>query len=178
MLEWEQEFMNICIKNQIEPIVDAIGNYLLVVPKMPSEEIQNRLRAIIPTDIQYQYSEGPRLVTTEGLKQIFSHLGVQGAAIELKDHNLILRVATENSQTMEESSPIWEPVNKLVSSDPFVKNWKAIVNDKVVYDSIIAKTMANQTRPEREVCPTKDEIMDLRITLENCEDVNDFINSI
>ena len=178
MQEWEQEFLSICIKNKIEPIIDGAGNYLLVVPKMPDKEIQDRLRTLIPSDIQYTYSEGPRLVTTEGLKQIFGQLKVQSATIELKDHDLILRVNMENTQMVDECSPIWDPVNKLVSSDPFVENWKAIVNDKFIYDSKVIKTMANQTRPERDTCPTKDDIIDLRITLENCRDVNDFINSI
>jgi hypothetical protein len=178
MQPWEQEFLQICIENKIEPVISKGNDYLLVVPKLPSKEVQDRLRAIIPSDIQYRYSEGPRVITTEGLRAIFMQLGVQGASIEMKGHDLILQIDMENFQMVEESSPIWNSVNKLISSDSFVENWKAIVNDKVVYDSKTVKTMANQTRPEREICPTKEEIMDLRIILENCKDANDFINSI
>jgi hypothetical protein len=176
-IKWARDFLKICIDNDIEPALEG-HEYLLVVPKMPPQEVQDKLREVIPPDIQYRYVEGPRLLTTNGLKGLFQQMAVKSALIEMKDHTMIFKIEGDAPALTDEDAQGIAFMKKVLEADPFVENWKVIVDNKTIYDSTIDKMLAMQVRPERDACPTKDDILDLRITLENCQDVNDFINSL
>jgi hypothetical protein len=175
--KWQEEFNDLCIKYKMEPIVDG-SDYLIVVPKIPSQDIQNRLRAIVPQEIQYRYLESAKLSTTLSLKVLFHQIGGVTASAEMKGHTMIFKIDGESPALTDEESPVLNAIKTILNADAFIENWKIILNGTTIYDSKLNKMLAMQVRPERDICPTKDDILNLRITLETCQDVEEFINSI
>ena len=178
-MSWERDFDRLCGEHKIEPVLEG-SEFLLVVPKMPSQEIQDKLKTIIPPEIKYRYVEGPRLVTTISLQTMFKQIQGISATVEIKDkeHSMIFKIDGDAGAFSEEDSQALAFMKSLLNADTFVENWKIIVNGTTIYDSKISKMLAMQVRPERDACPTLDEIMDLRITLENCQTIDEFINSL
>jgi hypothetical protein len=178
-MSWETDLDKVCRDYKIEPMLEG-PDFLLVVPKMPSQEVQDKLKSIIPPEIKYRYVEGPRLVTTISLRTLFQQIPGISATVEIKDkeHEMIFKIDGDAGAFSEEDSQALAFMKSILNADTFVENWKIIVNGTTIYDSKISKMLAMQVRPERDACPTLDEIMDLRITLENCQTIDEFINSL
>jgi hypothetical protein len=176
-MSWETDFATLCLQHKIEAVVEG-SEYLLIVPKMPDKEIQDKLRAIVPQEIQYRYVEGPRLVTTVALKTLFQQIGHITAVLETKDHTMMFKIDGEPSVFSEEDPKVLNFIESVLSADPFVKDWKIVFNGKTIHDTTLEKMLAMQVRPERDSCPTQDDILDLRISLEVSQDVNEFVNSL
>jgi len=176
---WQEEFLQVCKDNSIEPVPNG-KELLLVVPKTPSKEIQLKLKAMIPETYSIKYTESPRIFTTEGLRILVSQAGATTAEMEIKGHIIVLSIKSESPLLTEQDSGVWKALKGLLLKDQFVEGWKVTVNDMIMseYNRKLSETLAKQTRPERDYCPTNDDIMNLKITLENCKDVNDFINSL
>jgi hypothetical protein len=179
MSSWQTEFETICRQNSIEPLTN--GNMLLlIVPKMPKEDIKQKIREIVPSELELQYQEGPKIVTTESLKILFTNVGAKSASVKFIGHTMIIDILCDSEALTSEDSPVWLSLTALLKNDAFILAWKVIVNGKVMseFDHRINKAISSRSAPERDICPTLDEILDLRITLENCKDVNDFIKSL
>lgn len=178
-MSWELEFNQLCSENAIEPILDG-NKFLLVVPKIPSEEVQRKIRAVVPETINFEYSEGPKMVTTAGLRSLFANAGAQEAMVQIDKHSLLITIKSESPLLTEQDSQVWPLVRQFLLADKFVEGWKILVNDTVMseYNRQLATTLASQTRPERDRGFTSDDILNLRITLENCKSVDEFINSL
>lgn len=179
MAVWEDTFNRLCIENSIEPVIDG-SNFILVVPKMPSEEVQQKIRELVPPQIQYQYREAPKISTTEGLRVLLLQAGAQSALVEIKEHILSITIQGDVPILTEQDSHIWPVIQNLLKADQFVEGWKVTVNGTLMsqYDRKMAAALSTQVKPERDTSILQDEITDLRITLENCQDVNDFISTI
>jgi hypothetical protein len=174
-MSWENEFSALCAENKIEAAIEG-SEYLLVVPKMPSQEIQDKLRAIVPSEIQYRYVEGPKLATTLALRIMFKQMKVS-CTVEMNGHAMTFTIEGDSPAFTEENSPLLDALKIILEADTFVEDWKIILNGETIYDSTLTKMLAMQIRPERDIGFTKDDILNLRIALE-CQDVNDFINSL
>lgn len=176
-MDWQLKLREKCDKYQIEAMV--MDNQLVFVcPKIPDTKIQDEIRSICPSGTQYKFEEGPRVGTMLVIKQIFNQ--VQGHAdMIIKDHDLTI-TAKGDDLCLAVDSPFTIILDKVLEADTFVESWKLIVNDQVVVkgDKTIAKIVAKQTRPQRENTFSNDDILNLQITLESCQDVNDFINSL
>jgi hypothetical protein len=178
-MSWELEFNQLCNDNAIEPVLDG-NKFLLVVPKMPSKEVQEKIRAVVPDTINFEYTEGPKVVTTAGLRSLFANAGAQEATVQIDKHSLTITIKSESPVLTEQDSQVWPLVRQFLLADKFVEGWKILVNDTVMseYDRQLATTLASQTRPERDRGFTSDDLLNLRIALATSQDVNDFINSL
>ena len=151
----------------------------MVSPKKLDEDQIRVLTEHIPPDCLYHVQVGLRITTQEGLKVLFQKAEVQAEA-RMKGHVMVITATGSNPLIEEEDSPFWEGLVALLKNDPYIEGWKVLLNDKVVreYDKAISDMLAKQTRPVNDRGITNEHILDLRISLETCQDVNDFINSI
>jgi hypothetical protein len=180
-MDWENELIKICLENGIEPILGMSGERLLIVPKMPNEDLKQKIREIVPSELQYKFIEGPKIMTTEGLRMILSYCGVKSAFMKRENHTLNISITSDSPHLTEQDSEVWPVIDKLLTTDAFIEGYEIKVNDKIMatYNRQVEKAIASRTLTiERDVCPSKDDILNLRITLENCKDVSDFINSL
>jgi hypothetical protein len=178
-MSWETNFLQICNDNSFDSLLQG-KEIILVVPKMPEESLQAKLKALIPEGFSVEFKEGPRIITTESLRIIIQQAGAKEAHLEITGHKVVVTVESNSPALTEQESTVWPMISNLLKADQFITAWKILVNDTVMseYDCNIAKALAAQTRPERNCCPTNDDILNLKISLENSQDVNDFINSL
>jgi hypothetical protein len=176
---WQTEVKNICKQYDIDPVM-IDDELVLICPKMPDKDVQKKLTEVIPSTTPYKFQEGPRLSTSTALKILFQTAGAASADSEIKGHDIVITITGQTPPLIEEESPVWGIAAGILKVDPFIDSWKIKINDKVVseYNKTVATMIANQKRPERVTSFSNDDILNLQITLENCQDVNDFINAL
>lgn len=179
-MNWETNFINACSKYNIEP-VQIDGKMLFICPKMPSEEIQKEILSTFPKpeDVVYKFVEQPRMETMEGLKILFGKAGAKHAEMAIEGHTLLINISSDSPVLTETESDAWPVITQILRADPFVEGWVVKVNDTVMsqYDAKLAKMLENHA-PERIRSITDEDVLNLRISLETAQDVNDFINSL
>jgi hypothetical protein len=178
-MSWQAQLKQRCDQLSIQPII-MDNELVLICPKIPETPVKNELESIIPTGTNYRFQEGPRIETEEGLKLILKTAGAISAQVEMKGHNFTINVDSQSQYLTNQDSDIWPPINGLLNADPFIESWKILVNGTIMaeHNKIIAKIISSQIRPERDRFLSHDDILNLQITLENCQDVNDFINAL
>jgi hypothetical protein len=180
MKNWLDDLADICRDNTMEAMTTPDGAIILVTPKMPPENVQAKIKQTIPQSVHYEIKEGPRIVTTEGLRMFLGQAGASSVLLSTKKHTLIIEISGESPLLMEKESPLWDGLERLLKHDPFVEGYEVLVNGQVIleYNATAAKALETSKKPERDICPTEDEIMNLRITLETSNDVLDFLEKI
>ena len=176
---WDIDVKKKCEQYGIEPVMIE-DQLVLVCPKLPDEETQRKITEGIPNNIPFKFQEGPRVYTGMYLKMLFQSAGATSAESEIKGHDYLITVTGDTPPLTEEDSKVWQLASDLIKADPFFESWKIVVNGKVMagYDKRIVKILSEQKKPDRTAGFSKDELLNLQITLENCQDVNDFINAI
>jgi hypothetical protein len=176
-MTWMDNLEGVCKKYGFEPV--NTGETLIVaVPKMPEEEIQKEIKSIIPEGINYTFREAPKFSTMEALRTLFANVGAITLAMMVKKHKLMISIRTESSILTDKDSDVWDFVRSYLTKDKFIEGWKVMVNEEVMseYDQKIDKAL--QGRLPREIGVSKDDILNLRIALETCQDVNEFIDAL
>jgi hypothetical protein len=179
--EWEETLMKVCTENLIEFIRDTRG-ILLISPQTLNAETQKKIRGLVPIEMSVKFQEGPRLGTVSALRLILREMSVQ-ADMEIIKHTISISITDNNESFSEKAESACAIIEEILKQDAFIQGWTITVNGSVVKEHDVKKaTMIKKalaSRPtDRNFCPTKDEILNLKIALGKDQDVNDFINSL
>ncbi len=179
-MQWLEDLGRLCMSldNSMEIVQERAGaKYLLVVPRMPSQDIQEKIRSIIPSEVKYEYQESPRVVTTQALKILLAEAHATSVEFHLNKHKVLLEIEGDSPMLTEKDSPAWRAIRNILIQDPFVEAFRVTVNGEIVteFDPKISEAIKTTIKPEREIGFSTDDIMNLRIDLETCRDVEQFI---
>lgn len=172
MQDWHDIINCFCKSVQASAIKDG-SNLIIISPREITEQELAALKNGIPSELILKIVVGPQpsimLVVEEAL--IYFHI-IYNVIIDMKARKFVLEV--NNSYDID--NPVWIMIGELIRMDTFFKSWELILNGKShVFDFNVAKEIANH---KETTILTKDTLTDLQIALENCNDVNDFINQI
>jgi hypothetical protein len=175
MQDWHDIINCFCKSAQASAIMSSPTTLIIITPREITEQETVALKNGIPFDINLEIvvSAQPSTILCISEALIYSHLIPTKMDIDKKTHKFILEV---KDCQHEINSPIWNMIGELIKIDTYFKAWELILNgESHVFDFSVAKVLSSH---KATAILTKDTLTDLQITLENCQDVNDFINQI
>jgi hypothetical protein len=210
------KFRNLCIENRIEPMINGEDRLVLLCPKLPDDNIKDQFKALIPSDMSWDFAEGLSHTIISAVKVLLVMFGVPAAAFGFGPAGsgaveLMIPEAPKATAT-QPGSPLWDQVANLLQRDPFTKVYRIVVGGEVYRDSTtgyvkpddfdgVSEDMPQPAHQESQLLtaakkgvkpPTitddrfdydkdflpKDVGTDVRIMLESCNSVEDFLKNI
>lgn len=172
---WIDDLRNMCNNFRIEPFITDNKKIIFFCPKIPETEIKNKLIKILPKTKKYEFIEGPKISTTQAIKAIFSQAGIIKAEVEQTKHKLIIKAETFPNFG-DNLNPLWGAINRVLEQDGFFTSWKITINDKTAnIDLKVAQEIKKHPKWDK---ITDDDLINLKILLNQNKDVNDFIGKV
>ena len=176
------------------------------IPEKPvQEEIARGIKELVPVEVEWGLSEGLSAQTERTLASYLAGYGVVGCGMVYGPVGEVALMFPQVPDTtaMQPESPIWQEVGNLLMRDPYVKGYHIIVRGELYrnsdgyvrpdnsidgVDEEIQRPLAAKPfkAPEikdtrfdynREFLP-KDVGTDVKILLESCNSVEDFLKNI
>lgn len=177
--EWVQQLpvmvVEFCRQRNVEMIPKG-DRAIFICPKMPEASVKERLRSEIPSGVQIEYVESVKVQTTMMLASLLSQSGgnlrVQSGGIEGRDLQYRL---IGNAEAIQEG--FWDQVREVVIGDGFFESFTFTINGVTVlhYDAKVAALIAEHTRT---TVISQDDILNLSISLNSIQTVDEFIASL
>jgi hypothetical protein len=205
---FNSKFKDFCKEKGLEPHITIDERLVLVCPKLPEkplqEEIAKSLKELVPAEVEWGLSEGLSAQTEKTLSSYLAGYGVRGCGMVYGPAGEIALFFPEVPDTtaMQPESPVWQEVGNLLMRDPYVKGYHIIVRgemyrnsdgyvkpddsgsevDKAIPGSSVKGFKApvikdNRFNYDREFLP-KDVGTDVKILLESCNSVDEFLKNI
>jgi hypothetical protein len=130
--------------------------------------LKNAIAEIVPAEVDINFEQGPLISTSMGLRSVLG----QGFSVDGLKATRSVVIKAKGEITAEQL----DTVNEIVSRDPWPKSWEVWVNGQKVLDinrklaEEVGKNLAAHTRSL-----TDDDLLNLKIELERCTTVEDFI---
>jgi len=156
---WEILLQAVCFQLKIDT-ESSDGRIILFCSKPLKTEDKVGIRSIIPENIPVSFIEGVKKATLDALRSMLSC-----DLKEIESKELVILTDDDDFDI--------HAINQLLISDGWYDTW--IINGVSYSKAII---MAARKTPKRDVPITDDDMTDLRIALETCDDINDFINQL
>ena len=187
----DEKFRNMCIQYHIDPAI-VEGKLLLICPKIPSKETMEALAGMIPKDVIWEFKEGLSVMTIGAIRAALHIYGIPEPAFEFEDEGRVtIHFPMLTTEVTQPSSPLWDHIVKLLERDPFTKAWEIRVNEMMYRNSsgfilgqeshkdYLNDPKINDDRfdYDRDFLP-KDVGMDVKILLESCGSVEEFLKNI
>lgn len=132
-----REFLDLCKANRVEPVITGDNQLVLVCPKYPGKDVEDKFKAMIPENVPWSFAEGLSQVTVSRIKAGLMGIGITKVIVQmLPGHRTVLHVYPPEKHPLAGSaSPIWDIISGILQKDPFVQTFAITVYDQVVRDS-------------------------------------------
>lgn len=167
-MDWMEQLKKTCL-NKGYDLVNDKGTLIIICPEEPEPSFKKSLKTLATVPLEFRVA--PSVGTQMALQRLLELLG---GKIEVKDHHLNLDC---HNDAPDEN--LWNNLSDLLSKDVYFKSWTVTVKGKdiIVYD----KTVANECLTQHNLRPTpfsNDDILNLRISLNTCNSVDEFLKEI
>jgi hypothetical protein len=203
---FNEGFKNFCKEKGLEPKITVDDRLVLICPKIPDkteqENIAKGIKELLPSEVQWSLSEGLSVQTEKTLSSYLAMYGIGGCGMVYGPEGEIALIfpSVPDTTAMQPESPVWQEVGNLLMRDPYVKGYHIIVQGEVyrnsdgyvkpdtsIDDILNTKSAVKGFKaPEikddrfddgRDFLP-KDVATDVKILLESCDSVDDFLRNI
>lgn len=185
MPSWfSREFNDKCAKLGIEPVMSRDGSAVrFVCPKLPDKKIQDEVLKDVPSEIKSEWKEDMKSSTEGSIQIICEQLRSVGVLKKITvdrpaPHKLKL-VLEGREDVLAKDGPAIETIEEILKLDAYVDCFEIIVNEEKVgsFNRSISTALANRGAPDRGKI-TEDDSVNLKILLETCSSVDDFIKNM
>jgi len=136
-MNFSKEFRELCQKNSVEPIIDPKGQLMLICPKIPSQEIQDKIKASIP-DSSPTFIPALRTVTRAMVGILLAQYGATGLGFMHDGRGaVVIDVQGDANRTAlkPENPHVWGEISKLVKADPYTQKFLIAFNGTPIASS-------------------------------------------
>lgn len=167
-MDWMEQLKKTCLNKGYDLVQDK-GTLVIICPDEPEESFKNSLKTLVTVPLEFRVA--PSVGTQMALLRLVELLGGQ---MEVKNHHLNLNC---HNDAPDES--LWDNLSELLSKDVYFKSWSVTVKGKDVmtHDRNVAKECQTQHNL-RDLPFSNDDILNLRISLNACNSVEEFIKEI
>jgi hypothetical protein len=141
-LQWfdNPEFRNVCIQNKLEAAINGDGRLILICPKYPGKEVEEKLTGLIPKEQQWAIVEGISMGLCATIKVMLMMFGVRDVTFKnLPGHHIVIEIENPPKATATQpGSPLWDQLAQGLQQDAFIANggsYQIRVNGEVYRDS-------------------------------------------
>ena len=153
-----------CHEHNIEFMELRNRNHIIFMcPRLPEKDIVAELLRFTPTSSQCSFVESMKRSTATSIQSLLRSVQFMGVFESREDKRSLL---VQSEQTLREDHPFWEMFPKLLEKDGFFTSWEISFQNKTIKYPPIKKAQ----KGNRDHRPTKDEILDLGITLNKTDD--------
>ncbi|MBE3144240.1 MAG: hypothetical protein IMZ61_10005, partial [Planctomycetes bacterium] len=140
----QKEFLDLCKANRIEPMITGNQQLVLMCPKHPGKDIEEKFKTMIPEEVPWVFSEGLSQTTVARIKVGLFSLGLDRVMLQnLPGHRVVIDVISRPDNSPKKgqflltlrTSPLWDLISGLLKKDPFVETFAIRFNGTVVRDS-------------------------------------------
>jgi len=174
-MEWFKKVTDLCTDHHIEFVKIDTDKILFRCPRLPSKEVRNKLKSLIPSNFKSNFIEDMKSKTFFLIGQSFGAfviaMRLNDPKVTMKERRLILSVNTRDF-TLEDAEDFIRDMNNILLSDGYFEGWEFINhydNKRDVFDLAIIKAKEKALsveRPKRDHTILDDEITDLIIAME------------
>jgi len=176
MEDWidKKEFREACADHQLDYKLLGDNKITFFCSRTPDPSLKKMIVSHLPKGWKYKFQECPRQSTIDTINTLVNQIRM-GMTLSESSHGLEIHL--HPPRDVELPQELIESLASLVLNDPYYDVLKIKVNTKVVYgfDRKIADLISSQSG-ERPI--NNDDLLNLKISLETCQTVEDFINSI
>lgn len=167
-MEWIDKLQQACLDKGYD-VVSQTGTLVVFCPEEPDKTFMEAMEHLSELPIKF-------LVAPSLKSQVAFHHLVQtlGGELKVNDHQLVF-----DCQNEPPDEELWSRVSDLLIKDKYFRSWKITVKgtDVLTYDRKVASECQTQ-HSFRDRSFSKDEILNLKIALNNCDTVDAFIKSL
>ncbi len=177
------KLISLCLQYQIE--VETEGNgFTFVAPEEPSAIVKAQISSIIPEDTKYEFRIGPKRSTLQAIDASLKGADFKGFMLPVA-RTLVIYSVNE----IDEDHNAWIDLPAIIKKDGFFKCYQITFGDKVLIYGKEVKTIKQHTeqiksvnkkeqKQERDCCFTEDDILNLRISLNQDKDASEIIKDL
>jgi hypothetical protein len=178
---YDKTFRDKCDKYDVEAIIDGNSTLVIFCAKLLDEGSQKDLLLSVPPTQKYMFKESMKTMTAAAV--VFHAARLTGLSMDpapvfeeskKRPRHVILGLAGE----IEKDDPAWEHIQKILEKDKYVESFEIKLNGQALIDwnRKIASELSSRKPAENAI--TEDDLLNLKISLEASQDVNDFIKQI
>jgi len=132
-----KEFLELCKANRIEPMITGENQLVLMCPKYPGKDIEDKFRTLIPEEVPWGFVEGLSHTTMAHIKRGLSTIGIKRVIIQnLPGHRVTIDITPpENHPLAQANSPIWDVLSGILKKDSYVETFSIRVNGQEIRNS-------------------------------------------
>ena len=176
MEDWldKKEFREACFENHLEYRVLGENRIKFFCSKAPDPSLKKKIISHLPKGWKSVFEECPRQSTINTINSLIDELRM-GMSVTSSKRGIEIHLHPPTH--VEFPSDLINSLAQIIQSDHYYDRVTIKVNAKIVYgfDRKIADLLASQSG-DRPI--NNDDLLNLKITLETCQTVEDFINSI
>jgi len=196
---WWKKLIDYCIAHDLEPYMDPNGVLQVNFRKQPTLKIQDEIKAIIPDDLEVEYSTGPRMTTLQKISVILRMAGATEVNFRQGTEERTLAIMVKGIPAV--NAEVKQTVGEIVSKDGYVKKAEVLFDKSEgrasagprftsddlpsksktskgldphpqVWDRLVKEFEGNQEKGEY---ITKDTLLNLKIDLGRANTIEDFL---
>lgn len=177
--KWQDNILKICKKEKIEiyPSQAPLGmmGYIFYRPTPVNKTIQEEIKKNVPDNIPIAFKDKENPVTFPALIALFITSGARRPPkFKVEDHHI-----TINAYDIDPNQVDRMRIDTILEKDNFFNSWTVNVNDQLLYESnLIGKKLSKEIQKNknlREQILTDTDITDLKINLETCNNIDEFL---
>ena len=175
------KFRDKCLKHDVEAVINGDNTLVFICAHTPEIGIQKELLEQVPETQKHEFVERLKLVTVATISFTVSHLpGLKLTPPPMFEpskrnpRHLILSVSGD----IEVEDPMWTSIRTALEKDNFVESYEIHLNGHsfVDWNRKIVAEIAGRVKSENTI--SSDDLVNLKISLETCTSVDDFINQV
>jgi hypothetical protein len=157
------ELLTLLSKNNIEAVLSDNNKIILYCPKLPPEAIKQSISKNLQAP--HMYVEGMKLKTKRALRAILSQAGAINGKIIIS-HKTISIEAPETVNDID-----WDLLCQILIEDGFPQSWSMTTSNGITHNYIVSPS----ENSKRDKPITDQDIQDLVIDLNSCNNIDEFI---
>jgi len=190
---WEKALLEKCAALNMEPapaenpfevlrgMIQGQREIVLICPKAPGRKEKAQIASVIPEGLTVKYVEGPK---PSSVNTVASILGQSGYQVQ-RPNPLDVTKRTWHIKAgggypgCDEQGIDMDRLNKALTNDGYLELWDVEINGKIVeacYPKIALEISRNNTI--RDTVIRQDDLTDLKITLETCKNIDEFLEAL
>lgn len=172
--EWYYKLLEICSKQNFEPLVDDNNKLTVVCPTKPSSQLQKTIVDIVPNFLTVEFQESIKYSAATAINLILKTSGVRGMALASDGRKLRIKILGD----VEPDSSTISSISDILSKDGFYREWRFYQEEEERLVVIPKVAEAMQSNKPRDTSISKDDIQNLVIALNSASNLDDFLSQI
>lgn len=180
--EWAQKILRICKREGIEIVpahtTDGHNAFIFHRSEPLDEKTIGEIRQIVPIEIPINFKYQDRPSTLPALIATVLACGARRPPLfKIEDKHLIFDILDLEPERVDRMK-----IDTILEQDGYFKSWTVKIDGQELYEmNLVGRRLANEIRKNqdgREQVLTDSDITDLRISLESCSSVDEFLKTL